>query len=229
MYNKKRILILAAHADDEIIGCGGTMAKHIDAGDDVSVLFLTDGVGGRGIGNDDSQNIILRDRAAQKAASIIGFKLLQRFDFPDNAMDSLSRIEITKAVESVILKYEPNIIYTSHGGDLNVDHRRALEVVMTACRPQPKTNVNTICSFELASSTGWAGVSLTKHFTPNYYVEITPEQLDRKIQALRAYHIEMRNFPHARSIEAIEHLAKWRGSQVGVQAAEAFVLERALF
>jgi len=224
MVNRKKVLILVAHADDEIIGCGGTMAKHVDAGDDVSVLFLTDGVGGRGRGNADSQNIYLREKAAQKAANIIGFNLLQRLDFPDNAMDSISRLEITKAVENVIYKYQPNIIYTSHGGDLNVDHRRALEAVMTSCRPQPETIVNTICSFELASSTGWAGMSLAKSFTPNYYVEIT-KQLDRKIEALRAYDEEMRIFPHARSVEAIEHLAKWRGSQVGVLAAEAFVLE----
>ena len=221
----KKVLILAAHADDDILGCGGTMAKHSDQGDEVSVLFLTNGVGARGKGDSISQNIDFRDQAAEKALAIVGAKLLDRLDFPDNAIDSLPRIKVIRAVENVINIYRPDVIYTHHGGDLNVDHRRALEAVMTACRPQPESSVSKIYSFEVASSTGWQGNTLFNPFVPNHYVEIT-EQLDRKMEALGAYEEEMRAFPHARSIEALQHLARWRGSQVGVAAAEAFVVER---
>ena len=221
----KKVLILAAHADDDILGCGGTMAKHSDQGDEVSVLFLTNGVGARGKGDSISRNIDFRDQAAEKALAIVGAKLLDRLDFPDNAIDSLPRIKVIRAVENVINIYRPDVIYTHHGGDLNVDHRRALEAVMTACRPQPESSVSKIYSFEVASSTGWQGNTLFNPFVPNHYVEIT-EQLDRKMEALGAYEEEMRAFPHARSIEALQHLARWRGSQVGVAAAEAFVVER---
>ena len=221
----KKVLILAAHADDDILGCGGTMAKHSDQGDEVSVLFLTNGVGARGKGDSIPQNIDLRDQAAEKALAIVGAKLVDRLDFPDNAIDSLPRIKVIRAVENVISIYRPDIIYTHHGGDLNVDHRRALEAVMTACRPQPESSVSKIYSFEVASSTGWQGNTLFNPFVPNHYVEIT-EQLDRKMEALGAYEEEMRAFPHARSIEALQHMARWRGSQVGVAAAEAFVVER---
>ena len=221
----KKVLILAAHADDDILGCGGTMAKHSDQGDEVSVLFLTNGVGARGKGDSIPQNIDFRDQAAEKALAIVGAKLVDRLDFPDNAIDSLPRIKVIRAVENVININRPDVIYTHHGGDLNVDHRRALEAVMTACRPQPESSVSKIYSFEVASSTGWQGNTLFNPFVPNHYVEIT-EQLDRKMEALGAYEEEMRAFPHARSIEALQHMARWRGSQVGVAAAEAFVVER---
>lgn len=227
MTNNKKVLIVAAHADDEILGCGGTMAKHADAGDQVAVLFLTDGVSARGAGDADSQNVGLRDQAAEKALAIVGAKLLKRLDFPDNAMDSVSRIEVIQAVEKEIIAYKPDTVYTHHGGDLNIDHRRALEAVMTACRPQPCSHAKAIYSFEVASSTGWQGMSRCNPFVPNHYVEIT-EQFERKMEALRAYEEEMRSFPHARSVEALKHQARWRGSQVGVAAAEAFVLERAI-
>ena len=221
----KKVLVVAAHADDEVLGCGGTMAKHADQGDDVAVVFLTDGVGSRGVGELDSQNIKLRDCAAKKALDILGVKLLTRLDLPDNAMDSIPRIEVIKALEAVIDSYKPDVIYTHHGGDLNIDHRRALEAVLTSCRPQPGNAVNKILSFEVASSTAWQGCSQLTPFVPNYYVQIG-QFLNQKIAALEAYQEEMREFPHARSIVALECLAKWRGSQVGYSAAEAFVVER---
>lgn len=221
----KKILVLVAHADDEILGCGGTMAKHADAGDSVGVVFLTNGVGARGGGEEVDQNVEHRVSAAAKALSIVGAQLLNQFNFPDNAIDNIPRIELIQAVESLIAIYQPDVIYTHHGGDLNVDHRRALESVLTACRPQPGCSVDSIYSFEVASSTGWQGVSLTQPFTPNYYIDIS-HQLDRKLAALAAYAEEMREFPHARSIEGLRHQAQWRGSQIGVMAAEAFVVER---
>ncbi|MFC4991828.1 PIG-L deacetylase family protein [Rubritalea tangerina] len=221
---ERRVLVVAAHADDEILGCGGTMAKHVSMGDKVGVLFMTDGVGARS-DECDTCHVEGRESAAHQALEIIGAELLGQFAFPDNAMDQMARIEITQAIERVITEYQPTIIYTHHGGDLNVDHRRTLESVLTASRPQPGNGVCEIYSFEVASSTAWKGVSLTDGFLPNYYVNIS-DQLDVKMEALKAYEDEMRDFPHARSYEALEALALWRGSQVGLRAAEAFMVER---
>jgi len=204
-----KVLVVAAHADDEILGCGGTMAKHADAGDDVAVLFMTDGVGARpnGCSEDD---VTIRESAAIKALNTVGARLLGRLDLPDNSMDLLARIEIIQLLEPFIQSFQPNIIYTHHGGDLNVDHRRVLEAVLTACRPQPSVRVDEIYSFEVASSTAWYGSSLAEGFEPHCYVDIT-DQLERKLEALQAYQQEMRDFPHARSLKALEHQAHWRG------------------
>jgi LmbE family N-acetylglucosaminyl deacetylase len=228
MINKRRILVVAAHADDEILGCGGTMAKHADAGDEVSVLFMTDGVGARSKGGAGAVDAGQRSVASERALEIVGAKVLCQMALPDNAMDALPRIDLIRSIEPIISAYQPDVIYTHHGGDLNIDHRRVLEAVLTVCRPQPGMVTNSTYSFEVASSTAWAGSSIANHFTPQYWVDISL-QAERKIQALQAYHEEMRTFPHARSIEALEHQMRWRGSQVGVEAAEAFVVERQIW
>jgi len=220
----KKILVVAAHADDEILGCGGTMAKHVDAGDEVAVLFMTDGVGAR-LDDSTEADVKLRESAAVKALNIVGARLLGQLALPDNSMDQLARIEIIQQLEPFIQSFNPSIIYTHHGGDLNVDHRRVLEAVLTVCRPQSSTSVDEIYSFEVASSTAWHGTSLAEGFVPQCYVDISG-QLERKLEALEAYHEEMRDFPHARSLRALEHQAHWRGSQIGVSAAEGFVVER---
>ena len=226
---KKNILVIAAHADDEALGCGGTIAKHIAKGDSVYVVFLTDGVGSRTSNQGGATNAAARSVSSLSALKVLGVTedAITAFSFPDNAMDSVPRLEVVKAIESVISQVQPEVVYTHHAGDLNVDHRYAYEAVMTACRPQPGFCVKAIYSFEVASSTAWAGASYGRHFVPTLYVNIE-DYLEQKEKALVAYHEEMRAFPHARSNEAIEALAKYRGSQVGVPAAEAFVVERIL-
>ena len=226
---KKNILVIAAHADDEALGCGGTIAKHIAKGDSVHVVFLTDGVGSR-----TSDQSCATDAAARSVSSLSALKVLgvtedaiTGFSFPDNAMDSVPRLEVVKAIESVISQVQPEVVYTHHAGDLNVDHRYAYEATMTACRPQPGFCVQEIYSYEVSSSTAWSGVSSGRHFVPTLYVNIAAFW-EQKERALIAYQEEMRAFPHARSIEAIKALAIFRGSQVGAPAAEAFVVERIL-
>lgn len=223
----KKVLVVAAHADDEILGCGGTMARHVDQGDEVSVIFLTDGVGSRSKRSSGATDAGDRESAAEKALGIIGAKRQASLNLPDNASDQLARLEVTQALETALEGNLPDLIYTHHGGDLNIDHRRALESVLTTFRPQSAKGPKAIYSFEVASSTAWQGQSLAPAFNPNHYVNITA-QLERKIAALQAYAEEMRPFPHARSIEALTHQAHFRGSQVGVPAAEAFVVERSL-
>ena len=219
----KIILVVAAHTDDEAMGCGGTIARHVAEGDKVHLLFMTDGVGSREV---VAEEVTERLSAAQQAADILGVSSFINLNFPDNRMDSVALLDIVKEVETVISKIAPEIIYTHHIGDLNIDHQVTHKVVMTACRPQPGFCVKTIYAFEVLSSTEWQTPGLIS-FVPNVFVDIT-DYLSTKIKSCNAYYEEMRNVPHSRSVENIELLAKHRGYTVGVNAAEAFVLLRSI-
>ena len=214
----KRVLVVAAHADDEVLGCGGTIAKHDGCGDHVSIVFMADGVSSRTYVADGE--LKLRNSAADAAAAILGIKEIIHLGLPDNRMDSLPLLEIVQKLEPVIEKLMPDVVYTHHYGDLNIDHRVTCQAVMTACRPIPGASIKEIYSFEVMSSTEWA-VPAMEPFLPNCYVDIT-EVLSRKMAALKAYSLEMREYPHSRSEEHLEYLAKYRGGCVGVEAAEAF-------
>ena len=224
------ILIVAAHPDDEVLGCGGSIARHADAGDHVQVLILAEGATSRQQQRDRGQvDTELSDlaRAAQKAGEILGAKGVELLDLPDNRLDSIDRLDLVKLIEARIERYQPQIVYTHHAGDVNIDHRRLHEAVVTACRPTPGHSVKRLLSFEVASSTECQPPGSAPAFQPNWFVDIS-DQWDRKRLALEAYATEMRPWPHARSIQALEHLARWRGAQVGVEAAEAFCLLREL-
>lgn len=217
----KTILIVAAHADDEAIGCGGTIARHVAEGDEVHLLFMTDGVGSRDVLADE---VTERLSAAQQAAQILNVSSVTNLSFPDNSIDSVPLLDIVKEAEVIISKISPEIIYTHHIGDLNIDHQIAHKVVMTACRPQPGFCVSSIYAFEVLSSTEWQTPGLMP-FIPNVFENIT-DYLSIKMQAVTAYDEEMREVPHSRSLKHIELLAQHRGHSVGVHAAEAFMLIR---
>lgn len=218
------ILVVAAHPDDEVLGCGGAIARHSAEGDAVHVLILAQGIASRTVADSAEQLVRLRD-AADKANKVLHVSSLTFKEFPDNRMDSVDRLDITKTVEEHICNLKPRVVYTHHAGDLNVDHRRTHEAVMTACRPLPGSQVATVLFFEVASSTEWQSPAPALVFAPNWFVDIS-KTLEMKKQALLAYQSEMRDWPHPRSIEAVEHLARWRGATVGVEAAEAFALGR---
>ncbi|MBT6052731.1 MAG: PIG-L family deacetylase [Candidatus Scalindua sp.] len=217
----KQILVVAAHPDDEVLGCAGTIARHVSDGDKVYVVFMSDGVTSRtGV---ESNEVEVRKQAAKDASNILGMVQSPRFlGFPDNRMDTVALLDIVQTLEQVINEIEPEVVYTHHSGDLNIDHKITHQAVMTACRPQPGFCVREIYSFEVLSSTEW---STNNPFIPNYFVDIS-DILELKISAIKAYNSELRLFPHARSIESIEALVKYRGASVGVHAAEAFRLER---
>ena len=219
------VLVVAAHPDDEALGCGGTIARHAADGDDVFVAFLADGVTSRSPGADHSAGVFRRQDAARSAARILGVRDVRFGDLPDNRLDTLPLLTLAQAVEAVIDDVGPTTIYTHFAHDLNVDHRMVHEAVMTAVRPQPGSRVSTVLTFETASSTEWRTPQAVTAFTPDWFVDIT-DTLDLKLQALDAYAEEMRPWPHPRSREAVGHLAHWRGSTVGRVAAEAFVLAR---
>lgn len=218
----RRVLVVAAHSDDEALGCGGTIAVHSRDGDEVRVLFMTDGVSARASVAEEAAR---RKSAARAALETLGVTHFEHFDFPDNRMDTVSLLDVTQSIESVVRDYRPDVVYTHHGGDLNVDHRITHEAVMTCLRPQPGQTVSTILAFEVMSSTEWRACGAGTVFLPDWYEDIG-ETLETKIRALQRYAEEMRDWPHSRSIDALIHLARHRGATVGVHAAEAFKLIR---
>lgn len=219
------VLVVAAHPDDEALGCGGTIARHAAAGDEVVVAFIADGVTSRDPAADHAPEIARRRDAARAAAAILGVADVHFGDLPDNGLDTVGLLTIAQAVEALIRDASPEIVYTHHAHDLNVDHRLVHEAVLTAARPQPGSGITTVLAFETTSSTEWRSPQSVPAFSPDWFVDIT-DTLALKLQALDAYAEEMRPWPHPRSREAVTHLAHWRGSTVGRVAAEAFALAR---
>jgi LmbE family N-acetylglucosaminyl deacetylase len=218
----KNILVIAAHTDDEALGCGGTIARHVAQGDDVYAVFIADGVSSRD--HADQQKHLERNSAAQNAHAILGIKKTYNFNYPDNQLDSLPLLQIIKKIEQVIQEISPNIVFTHHRGDLNVDHQICHQAALTACRPIPGSPVEEIYSFEVVSSTDW-NQNDDRPFTPNVYIDIS-DFLETKIRALAAYGSEICEFPHSRSMEHVNALACHRGNSVGYKAAEAFMAVR---
>lgn len=220
------LLVIAAHPDDETIGCGGAMARLAQEGKAVHVAFVADGVGSRNpSGLPDQQALAARRLAATNACAVLGSQSPHFGDFPDNRLDTVPLLEVVHFIEALISDYRPDTIFTHHCGDLNIDHQLVHKAVVTACRPQAGHPVTTLLFFETPSSTEWQSPGTGPAFTPNWFVDITGT-LDRKIQAAQRYTSELRPWPHPRSAQGIEHLARWRGATVGVDAAEAFMLGR---
>lgn len=221
----RRVLVVAAHPDDELLGCGGTLARHAADGHEVHILILATGATSRSDSRQDE--VAALQMAAQKAADVIGAQQPRFAGFPDNRMDSVDLLDVVQAVETVSREIDPQIVYTHHAGDLNIDHQITHRAVLTAFRPLPEATCQAIYTFETLSSTEWGPLCGAHAFQPNHFVDIT-DTLDRKCAALACYASEMRPFPHPRSEQAINTLAALRGASVGVPAAEAFAVHRQL-
>lgn len=224
------IVVVAAHPDDEILGCGGTMARHARAGDAVHVLIMAEGITSRGQVRDVAKNQDDLHRLADTARDanrLLGATSVTLHGLPDNRLDSVDRLDVTKLVEAELARLRPTVVYTHHAGDLNIDHRVVHDAVVTACRPLPDSCVRTLAFFEVPSSTEWQPPASGPVFAPNWFVDIA-DTLAAKLEALRIYSGEMRAWPHPRSLEAAEYLARWRGASNGLRAAEAFMLGRHL-
>jgi len=217
-----KVLIVAAHPDDEVLGCGGTIARHVAQGDHVDIVFMADGEGARGRGHRAKQS---RMTAAYKCADILGAARPVCLGFDDNRMDRVPVLDIVQVLEKAVEKICPEIIYTHHFGDLNVDHRTTHQAVLTVLRPLPDSSARSIFAFEVPSSTEWASPCAGEAFIPNLYVDVAP-YVEIKNRALMAYKSELREPPHARSREGIEALARWRGASSGLYMAEAFAVIR---
>lgn len=217
------VLVVASHPDDEVLGCGGTIARHCAQGDRVAVLFMADGVGARPEMLD--QALLRRRRGAETACGLLGTTDITFLPYPDNQLDQVPLLELAQEIEKAVGRLRPEIVYTHHAGDVNIDHRRTHDAVITACRPQPGFPVRRLLFFEIASSTEWRPPNSLPPFAPQWFNDVSGF-LALKLKALEAYAEEMRPYPHPRSVEAVEHLARWRGATVGVEAAEAFELGR---
>ncbi|MCK5013462.1 MAG: PIG-L family deacetylase [Candidatus Omnitrophica bacterium] len=225
MAEKKRILVVAAHPDDEILGCGATIARMIKEGCEAHTLILGEGVTSRDEQRDaDSRKAEIEELKGHvhKANKIIGVEDAILKDLPDNRFDSLPLLDIVKIVEEVKKDIRPDIIFTHYQNDLNVDHQITYRAVITATRPMTDETVKEIYSFEVASSTEW-NYPLT--FSPDVFIDVS-ETIDLKLKSLEQYITEMKDSDHPRSLKGAEHRAKSWGIKTGLPYVEAFKLVR---
>jgi LmbE family N-acetylglucosaminyl deacetylase len=220
-----RVLVIAAHPDDEVLGCGGTMAL-LSQSHEVRILILGEGITARAdvaIAEAPAQLADLHEDA-HAAARLLGATVWLG-GLPDNRLDTLPLLELTQRIEAKIQEFEPTIIFTHFPGDLNVDHRQIFEAVMIATRPIGSTPVREIHCFEVLSSTEWSFGQVNRPFNPQLFYDISTT-IELKVEAMARYRSELRTFPHPRSIEGIRFAAARWGSVIGVKAAEAFVTVR---
>lgn len=222
------ILVIAAHPDDETLGCGGTIAKLSAEGRDVHILILGEGITSRKGSRQETTEKIdqLRDNA-RKAARILGAKSVKLLSFKDNMFDTIPLLEIVQSIEEHISLIKPRSIFTHFEGDLNIDHSITFRALLTAARPLPKARVKHIFTFETLSATDWSFGKITASFEPNLFIDISPF-LEKKIKAMEAYQGEIRPSPHPRSSHTIKTLAQHRGSSVGMDVCEAFSIVRTI-
>ena len=219
----EKILVVAAHPDDEILGCGGTIARYSKSGSAVYCLILGEGAIARYPNRKKVcfKRVEILKRQAKISAGIIGIKKIFFSGFPDNSFDTIPILKIVKEIERIKENIRPAIIYTHHYGDLNVDHCVTYNAVLTACRPIKGETVKEIYAFGVPSSTEWAGPGKGTHFIPDTFVDIS-QTIDKKIAALRCYKTEIRPYPHPRSIKGIKLLAAKLGLEAGLRFAESF-------
>lgn len=224
----KTVLVVAAHPDDEILGVGGTVARHAANGDKVYTVILGEGQTSRG----ECRGEICREvvdalhEDTLKSTKAVGYSEVFFEDFPDNRFDQVDLLDIVKAVERKIKELKPQIIYTHYSGDLNIDHQYTARAVLTATRPIGDCCVEEIYAFETLSSSEWSfDYSAQSPFSPNVFIDIN-EYYDKKEQAMSCYRSELCEFPHPRSLEGMDVLSKTRGMAAGMERAEAFMLIR---
>ena len=219
------VLVVAAHPDDEVLGCGGTMAKWASEGRAVHVLLMADGETARETATTDG--CAARMAATEDACATLRCASLLRHSLADNRLDGMDLLDVVRLIEERVAAFRPTTILTHHAGDVNVDHRVVHQAVTVACRPQPGHSVRELLFFEVPSSTEWQTPGSAPAFLPNYFVDIS-EHTGAKVDALGCYRSEMRDFPHPRSFRAIGARDQWRGATAGYQAAEAFMVGRML-
>lgn len=216
-----RVLIIAPHADDEVLGCGGTMARHVDNGDEVHVLVTT--LGDPQIYPREVQEKLHQELSA--AHDVLGVSTVQFLEFFAPKLDTIPGYELAGAIDGVIRSLQPNIIYVPHRGDLHRDHQEVYQATLVAARPINGCSVRQIFCYETLSETEWAAPLGDQTFIPTVFVNIT-DYLERKIKAMGCYESQLKQPPHPRSLEALTALAKLRGATANLLAAEAFMLVR---
>jgi len=213
-----KILIIAPHPDDEVLGCGGAIAKHAKSGDEVHLCIVT-----KGYTPDWPEEILKEDaKQVEAAGRILGIKETHFLGFPAVKLDTVPQKELNDSLIKIVEKIRPDVAYIPHRGDLNMDHRIVFDVSLVALRPIGH-KVKRILSYETLSETEWGRP--IEQFVPNYFIDIT-ETFGLKIEAMKAYATELKEQPHPRSLESIEAMCRKRGSEISVKYAESFFLIR---
>lgn len=218
-----KVLVLAAHPDDEVLGMGATIALHTSRGDDVRVVVVTDGSSTQYPG--DAATRARKEQEALRAAAELGVEDYVHLDLPDMRLDTVAHVELNGVVEEHVRGHEPEVVYTVQP-DVNLDHRMLFDAVAVATRPTPGHPVRRLLTYAPTSSTEWTPAAVN-WFVPNWYVDVT-ETLERKVAAFAHYETERRDYPHPRSERALRAAASFHGSSCGCEYAEPFVLVRGL-
>lgn len=226
----KKIMVVVAHPDDELLGLGATMHKLIQKFNvKTHVVILGEGITSRSDIRDTEkwkEELKIHKQNIEEAQASIGYHSVSTYDFPDNRFDNVALLDIVKVVEKEKTEFRPEIIFTHHGGDLNIDHQRTFEAVITATRPIKDELVKTIITFETPSGTEWQASSDPRRFVPNLFIEVSEEDIKAKIKGMESYKFEKREWPHPRSRDALTVIAKRSGSIVGCNYCENFMLIR---
>jgi len=215
------VLVIAAHPDDELLGVGGTIARHADDGDEVVCVVASEGASTR-YGDGAAETL---ESCGRAAAAILGARELRFLGMRDQHLDAQPVLTVIQAIENVVDELEPDVVYTHHWGDVNRDHRVLSEAVMVACRPIGDRFPRSVYLFETPSSTEWSWPDANAAFVPNHFVDIT-STIDRKLAAMACYTSELRPAPHPRSLEALRSRAAYWGQVVTRAYGEAFVVGR---
>lgn len=228
----KKILVIVAHPDDELLGLGASMHKLIvEYNCIIKAVILGEGITSRSDSRDISRwenDLKIHKKNIELARQAIGYQSVEVYDFPDNRFDTVPLLDIIKVIEKEKREFDPEIIFTHHGGDVNIDHQRTFEAVITSTRPMQDEGVHTIISFETPSGTEWRASTDPKNFIPNFYIGVSEKDLQAKIKGMEAYEFEKRAYPHPRSPEALKILSQLRGLTIGKELAEAFCIIRCI-
>jgi len=230
LFKNKKILVVVAHPDDELLGLGASMNKLINEQNcKVRTVILGEGITSRSEKRDTEKwknELVIHRKNIESARKFVGYESVGIYNFPDNRFDTVALLDIIKVIEKEKEDFQPEIIFTHHGGDLNIDHQRTFEAVITCTRPMEQEKVSIVITFETPSGTEWRASSDPKHFTPNLFIGISEDNLNSKIKAMESYSFEKRTYPHPRSPESLRILAQQRGMSVGKFLAEAFCIIR---
>jgi len=226
---KENILIVAAHPDDEVLGCGATIKKMTTSEHAVYVAILGEGVTSRDPkrNSNSGSHLTSLHNETRAACKLLGVKEVFFYNLPDNRFDTVALLDVVKIIEQLIEQLKPRTVFTHHSGDINIDHAVTNRAVLTATRTLPGQVVKNLYAFEISSSTEWSFQRFEPAFRPNHFVDVS-DFLKDKIKALSLYKSELRPFPHPRSLESVSHIARRWGGVIGYQAAEAFELIRSI-
>ncbi len=216
-----KVLVIAPHPDDEVLGCGGAIARHVREGAEVYLCVVT-----KAYPPQWSESLVEeKKQEVLRANQILNIRETFFLDFPTVKLDTVPQKELNDSIARVVNEVKPEVAYIPHKGDLNKDHRLVFEASMVALRPLSGSTVSKMLCYETLSETEWGSPETESVFIPNVYINIT-DTLETKLKAMSAYASELKDYPHPRSLDMLKVLAQKRGAEAGLAAAEAFMLVR---